>query len=66
MSEALPLQYVKPRTQEFYLVMVRIAPMTEDAPNTEIVTAKLRHRDAEQVCEQVPGAWVQKVIATKP
>lgn len=66
MPGTLPLQYVKPRTQEFYLVMVRVAPMTDNAPNTEIITAKLRCRDAEEVCEQVPGAWVQKVIATKP
>jgi hypothetical protein len=61
-----PAQYVKPRTQEFYLVMVRVRPMNEGDPNTEVVAAKLRYWDAKKLCDQVPGSWLQKVVATKP
>ena len=52
--------------QAIYCVLVRVRQMKPDDPNTEIITAKLRKRDAEIVCQQVPGAWVEKVVASKP
>lgn len=52
--------------QAVYVVMVRVHQRTPDAPNTEIVTIKLRRRDADKVVSQVPGAWIERVVASKP
>lgn len=49
-----------------YVVMIRVRPSTVGGINSEILTVKLRKRDADDLCRQVPGAWVEKVVATKP
>jgi len=52
--------------QAIYCVLVKIRQQNPDDPNIEIITAKLRKGDAELVCQQVPGAWIEKVVASKP
>lgn len=54
------------RQTEVYVVMVPVRPMNPDDPNCEIIAAKLRRIDADKLCVEVPGAWVEKVMATKP
>ncbi len=49
-----------------YVVQVRVRPANDGDPNTEIIAAKLRRGDADELVRQVPGAWTQKIIATKP
>ncbi len=61
-----PNKHRKTIEQAVYVVLVRVKQMNPDDPNTEIVTAKLRRSDADIVCREVPGAWVEKVIASKP
>ena len=66
-KSSAPIPFNRPRrTEEIYLVMVRVKPPTPDAPNTEVVTAKLRWRDADHASKQIPGSWIEKVVATKP
>jgi hypothetical protein len=52
--------------QAVYVVLVPTRPTREGGPNISIVTAKLRKRDADEVIAQIPGSWVEKVIASKP
>lgn len=63
---SIPAQYRKPLEQAVYLVMVRVRTHSPDQPNVDVIGAKLRKRDADFLCTQVPGSWVEKVIATKP
>ena len=52
--------------QAIYCVLVKVKQHHPDDPNVEIITAKLRKGDAERVCQEVPGAWIEKVVASKP
>lgn len=62
----MPNKHRKTIEQAVYVVQVRVRQMKPEDPNVEIVTIKLRKSDAEIVCREVPGAWIEKVVASKP
>lgn len=66
-SPSRPIDYMRKVIEtSIYLVMVRAKQTQPDDPNVSVVTAKLRRSDAEIVKQQLPGSWIEKVVASKP
>lgn len=51
--------------QAVYLVWVRVAPGQPDGPNAEVLQVKLTRSSADALARQVPGSWVEKMMADK-